>query len=125
VTLILDNNISPRIARALAELGADAKALRDAFAQDISDADLLRELGSRGWALVTEDKRILTRPHETAVLREAKVTVFFLRPFFSSLEFWDEAVWMVKHWPRLEEMTRTIARGTCFIVKHNGKMSPI
>jgi len=87
VTLLLDNMISPKIARALAALGAEAKALRDEFSADTEDTDLLRQLGSRGWGFVTIDKRILTRPHEAAMLKQAKVTTFFLRPFFGSLRF--------------------------------------
>jgi hypothetical protein len=125
VTLLLDNMISPKIARALVALGAEAKALCDEFNADTADTDLLRQLGSKGWGLVTVDKRILTRPHEAAMLKEAKVTTFFIRSFFGSLRFWDSALWMIKYWPRLEEMERTIARGTCFIVKHNGKMIAI
>jgi hypothetical protein len=122
---LLDHNLSPRFARALAALGTEVKALRDEFPNDIPDESLLVQLGSRRWHFVTQDKHILTRPQEAAALRQAKVTAFFLGPFFSSLQFWEQAVWLVKHWPRFEEMGRNMSEGTCLMVKNNGKMNPV
>ena len=122
---ILDNNISPRFAKALSALERDVRALRDELPANTPDTNMLAHLGSKGWALVTSDMRILSRPQEAAVLREAKVTTFFVGAFFSSLQFWKQAVWIVKNWPRFESMAQTIDRGTCFIVRHNGKMNTI
>jgi len=125
MTFLLDNNLSPRFAKALSALGSDVKALREEFPRDIQDVVLLAHLASKGWVLVSEDRHILTRPMEAAALKQARVTAFFLGPFFGSLKFWDQAVWLVKHWPSFEGVARTIDRGMCFVVKHNGKMNAV
>jgi len=125
MTFLLDNDIPPRIAQAVAVLDGDVKALREVFPEDAEDVSWLEQLGLKGWVLVTADRRILTRPQEVVILKQARVTSFFLGPFFGSLQFWDQAVWFVKHWPRFEQMAQTIGQGTCFVVKANGKMNAI
>lgn len=125
MTFILDNDISFRIAEALRALGPDVRALRKHFPQETPDTELLAELGTKGWHLVTADRQILKRPHEAAALHKARVTTFFLGPFFETLQFWDQAVWLVKNWPRFESMAQNMDRGTCVIIKHSGKMYPL
>lgn len=106
-------------------LGGDAKALRDEFRESTADTVWLAELGLRGWVLVTADRQILSRPQEVVILKQSRVTSFFLGRFFASLQFWGQAAWFVKHWPRFEQKAQTIAQGTCFVVKANGKMNAI
>jgi predicted nuclease of predicted toxin-antitoxin system len=40
VTYLFDNNISPRLARMLRELGVDARALRDEFPHGVKDPEV-------------------------------------------------------------------------------------
>jgi hypothetical protein len=125
VTFLLDNMISPKVALALRALEQDAWALREKFAENTPDSQWIAQLGRYGWALVTFDRRILSRPHEAAILKQGQVTAFFLGPFFRKYTFWDQAVWIIRHWPKFVNMAQTISRGTCFRVQQNAKMTPI
>src|SRR5258708_5266241 len=69
---MLDNNLAPRIARSLNALFADQHhvvALRDCFPENASDVEWIEDLDQRGgWAVLTRDLHIRTRPHERAAL---------------------------------------------------------
>lgn len=121
----LDNMISHRFAEALRALGKDVVALREEFPQNTTDTTWLAELGGHGWALVTVDRHIRSRPLERAALRDAQITAFFLCPFWSKLPYWDQAVWIVRRWPKFELIAATLTRGTHVNVQQNGTMRPL
>lgn len=99
MTFLLDNMISPRIAAALTALGEDVRALRDEFPQETPDIEWIEQVGSKGWAFITVDKHISTRPHEVAALRAAQITGFFLGRFWAKTKAWDQAVWLMRMSP--------------------------
>ncbi len=78
---MLDNNLAPRIARSLNALFADQHhvvALRDCFPENASDVEWIEDLDQRGgWAVLTRDLHIRTRPHERAALDRARIVFFF------------------------------------------------
>jgi len=125
LTFLLDNMISPRIAAALKALGEDVRALRDEFPPETSDTQWVESIGKKGWSFITADKRISTRPHQVAALQASKVTGFFLGRFWAKTKFWDQAVWLIRHWPKFKDMASMVTRGTCFTVQQNGRMRPI
>jgi predicted nuclease of predicted toxin-antitoxin system len=125
VRFYLDNNLSYRFARALTALGDDVRALREEFPENTADVEWIPKIKDKDACLITADKRIITRPHECLILRQANITTFFLGPFFLSLQFWPQAAWIVKHWPTLRTFGDKSARGTCFFVQHNGRMNAI
>ena len=112
--------ISHRFAEALHALGKDVTALRYVLPEDASDVELLRKLQADGSVLVTVDQRIRSRPHEREALHAT--TAFFIAPFFLKQKFWAQAVWLIRYWPRLEEVAMAMAGGTCIFVQQNGKM---
>ena len=124
MTIFLDNMISPCFAKALTALGENVRALRDEFPRETPDTVWLESLGERGWPLITLDRRILSRPQELLALRQAGVMAFFLGPFFAKAPFWDQAVWLIRHWPSFRNVTAALAKGTCFTVQQNGRMTP-
>ena len=58
--------------------GATVHAHADHFAADCPDSEWLREVGRRGWILLTKDARIRYRPSERATLLESRVKAFIL-----------------------------------------------
>jgi hypothetical protein len=87
VRLLIDHNISPYIARALAAMaepdGHEVKAKRDKFdtTASLPDTEWLSVLGKEGgWAFVSDDHRIYSNPQERAVMLAARVIGFFLEP---------------------------------------------
>lgn len=121
---ILDNNISPKFAQMLRALDCDVDALREHFAANIKDPDLLAALAGRHVVFVTGDRRMTTRPHELAALKASGVTAIFLGPFWSKLGFWKQATWLVHRWPALDAFSNVVARGTFAEVSQGGKCKP-
>jgi PIN like domain len=84
VRLLIDHNISPYIARALAAMaepdGHEVKAKRDKFETSaMTDSEWLSILGREGgWAFLSDDHRIYRNPQERSAMLAAKLIGFFL-----------------------------------------------
>lgn len=79
--LLLDHNLSPKLARALQAIFDEHTIvpLRDRFEKDTTDEAWISALDKEGgWAVLTKDLRIRTRPHERAVMDRSKIVFFFL-----------------------------------------------
>jgi hypothetical protein len=80
--LLLDHNLSPRIARALDALFSgdhQIVALRERFHPAATDIEWITALDKEGgWAVLTQDLRIRTRPHERLAMDRARIVFFFL-----------------------------------------------
>lgn len=125
MTFLFDNHFSPKHVRMLQALGVEAKALREVFPEDIKDDQFLPQLQDTGWILVTCDKHILTRRVEARALRQSGVTALFFKAFWPKMEFWQQAQWLTKQWPRIEAFVAQAAPQTYAEVQHNGKITPI
>jgi predicted nuclease of predicted toxin-antitoxin system len=62
----------------LINAGLSVEIHDDHFARDEEDRVWLAAVGSRGWVVLTKDKRLRYRPLEIAALREAEARVFVL-----------------------------------------------
>lgn len=63
---------------ALRAAGAHVEVHADHFNDNEEDADWLREVGKRGWIVITKDKAIRHRETELAALKTAGVAAFVL-----------------------------------------------
>lgn len=68
------------VPNALRDAGFRVETHDDHFPQSEEDTEWLPEVGRRGWAVLTEDKRIKTRILEVAAMLDADTHVFILRP---------------------------------------------
>jgi len=123
----LDNMISVKFARALREVERQVVALRERFAEDTPDRVWLTEIAKESPVLITLDRHIRSRPLERIALSHAGIISLFLGPFFSkkSFPFWEQFVWLVKHWTMLEHTAKGLGSGTCMLVTQSGKMYPM
>lgn len=85
MNVLLDNNISPLVARAINILveveGERVVALRDEYAPDTSDTEWIGALGRRGsWVVIPGDVSITKRPAERAAWRSSGLVGFFFAP---------------------------------------------
>jgi hypothetical protein len=72
--LFLDECLgSTDVPRVLREKGIRVEFMRDHFGLSTPDADWLREVGRRGWVVLTKDQRIRRRQAEFQALLEAVV----------------------------------------------------
>jgi hypothetical protein len=120
MTYLFDNCISYRFAHMLSALGVDVKALRDVFPADIKDVDFIPQLHGRGWILITTDRHMKTRQIEAAALQASGVTALFLGRFYGKLSFWQQARWLVTHWPEITDFAERVSAGTVAEIQQNG-----
>lgn len=111
-TFFFDNNLSPHFAQMFQALGVDVRALRDEFPRDTDDTVWLPEIGRRGWVLITYDRGIATRPAELQALKDNNVTALILGRFWRTLRRWDQAIWLITNWPRIEAFVARNPQGT-------------
>lgn len=116
-----DNNLSPRLARAIHELslddGVDVVHLRSKFPRDVPDEIWLRTLSEEGnWVVVSADTRIHRNPTQRMAWVEAGLTTFFLEPGWHDLRFWDIAWKLTQRWPQIMDVAKSIDPGACFFV---------
>jgi hypothetical protein len=79
--LLIDHNLSPKLARALQPLFPEHNIvpLCDRFRTDVTDIEWITELSAEtGWATLTRDLRLRTRPHERKALDNSKIVFFFI-----------------------------------------------
>lgn len=89
--LLFDNNISPRVARAINELvsaeGDTACALRDKYDAATPDLEWIMGLaGEGGWSVVSGDHRISRNKVERAAWLQTELVGFFLEPSLAQLD---------------------------------------
>jgi hypothetical protein len=115
VRLLLDHNLSPKIARALHALfepDHEIVALRERFPPDIADADFIAQLDQQGsWAVLTRDLRIRTRPHERTAMDASRIVFFFLDGAWKKLTVADTAVRLIRLVPKMASQVDLADRG--------------
>ncbi len=105
--LLLDHNLAPRLAKCLQALfdRHEIVALRDKFATDTPDVDWIRALDrDRGWAVLTRDLRIRTRPHERAVLDSSAIVYFFLAGAWRQCSVEEQAWQLIRLIPLMDRL---------------------
>jgi len=71
---------------------------------------------------VTADVRISRNPHEVLAWKQAGHTIFFLKPGWVNLPFWDQANKFTKCFPQILHEAERADRGTAFLVATNGRI---
>ena len=106
----------------LIALDVDAVALRHELPEDTKDPGLLRRLKNRKLIFISNDKSQLTREIEARLLKESKVTAIYFEPFWSKMDFWQQATWLVKNWPKIEQFSNSVDFGTCGRMRQGGRI---
>ncbi|WP_370166511.1 PIN-like domain-containing protein [Bradyrhizobium diazoefficiens] len=78
---MVDNNLSPSLARSFQPLFDEHQiiALRERFPVNTKDVDWISALDTEGgWAVLTAERKLKTRPHERLALDRSKIVFFFL-----------------------------------------------
>ena len=72
--------------------------------------------------IVTADVAISRNPHEVQAWKEAGHTVFFLKPGWTHLKFWEQANKFTKCFQDIIDQAMKSKRGATFSVRVNGKI---
>lgn len=117
---ILDNNLSPALAKALRALcepeNIEVRHLKEKFPQNVSDESWINALADEGnWAVVTQD-RLIKNPLEREALRRSGLIAFTLSKSWASQRQWAKAAQLIRWWPRIMEQTGLVEGGAVFEV---------
>jgi hypothetical protein len=104
--LLVDNNLSPSLAHSLQPLFLEHQiiALREKFAPNTKDVDWIKTLDAEGgWAVLTGERRLKTRPHERLALDRSKIVFFFLTGLWLKYSVPDIAWRLIRLVPLMEK----------------------
>lgn len=131
MNFFFDNNLPPRLARALSFLskpdGHTVVPLLDKFERNTPDVDWITTLSQEknDWVIISGDKNIIRKKHERAAWKESELTAFFLKKGWNNIDFWNMSWKLVKWWPIIVNQATQIQPGTGFLVPLSGnKLTP-
>ena len=120
----VDNNISPKAARALnclVEPHHSVVHLKDKFAAETPDIEWMEKLAEEpGWIIVSGDTNISRNPHEINAWKTAGHTIFFLTHGWIHLGRFEQASKLLAIFPRIIELAEKAKRSSAFMVPVRG-----
>ena len=121
---LFDNNITPRIARALNQLEkqAEVHALMDVVDPATKDPELLKFVAANSYCLISCDNKQMKRTAERSALKTHRVTAVYLPQVVSNKKYWDQTEWIVKHWPNIIARVGTQRKGSILKMLANGDL---
>jgi PIN like domain len=129
VKVLIDHNISYRIAHALAILAEPAGnrvfAKSDLFDTTVSvpDVQWMAALGKEGesWAFISDDPGIYKNPQERAVMVSARIIGFFLEPAWRKpkVSEFERAARLIRWWPKLMKQCEIVSPPAAFGIPIN------
>jgi hypothetical protein len=111
---MVDNNLSPSLARSLQPLfdEHEFKALSEKFPANIKDVDWITSLNAEGgWAALTAERRLKTRPHERLALERSNIVFFFLTGSWLKYPVPEVAWRLIRLVPRMANQTELTESG--------------
>lgn len=116
---LFDNNISKRLARAIAILSEERRLaesvlhLQELFPSGMGDTTWMDRLGEtdRSWIVVTRDKLNKMSGEERAAIRRNGLIAYVLDAQWASQRYWPMASRLVHWWPLIVEHSRTARSG--------------
>jgi hypothetical protein len=118
--LLFDRSMGSALPRTLRQLGVEAEAHADHFADGTPDEDWLAEAAARGWAVVTGERRVASAPAAREVLRAAGVGCFVLAP--GGRTRLEQVAIVSRAWARMQEVAGRVAGGFVCAVRADGSV---
>lgn len=111
--LAVDENLPPALAHAidalLAAEGGKAVSIPERFGPGVADLDWITTLrDERGWAVLTADRRLPTRPHERLALMQSGLLFFVLAPGWNQEPYWPKAAGVIRWLPSMLDAYRAV-----------------
>jgi predicted nuclease of predicted toxin-antitoxin system len=127
---VFDNNLPPKLARALNELegknGIEVIHLREAFPANTDDITWINALGKESDCfVVTKDRNIRRNPHERKAWQESGLRIIFLQKSWFNHGFWDISWRLIKRWGDLKKAVSKMKANETMILPINGKISDV
>jgi hypothetical protein len=118
VRVVLDENLSPALARALAALFAGEHEIihiRERFGPGTTDAEWMLTLSREGqWIVISGDRRITRSRAEYAAFRGSNLVGFFFTSGLAKTPVVKQMERLLALWPVIEKQSRLVAGGAMF-----------
>lgn len=118
--IFIDRSIPRAVASALKQDRDDVVWLDEVFHQATPDEEWLREVGARGWIVISRDKKIRTRPGERREILESGVDCFILASK-KDMPKEDMVALIRRTLPEIERMFATTKRPFIFTIDSAGR----
>ncbi|MGR3466233.1 MAG: PIN-like domain-containing protein [Shimia sp.] len=124
--VLFDHNMPPRMARTLHAFierdGHSAVALRDKFAQNISDIAYFTALGTeRDWIVISKDTANHKRAAERQAIMASGVLAFYLSPGSQKKPANEQMAILLWHWPAIVQRRGDTRNGMFQLPENRGK----
>ena len=120
----LDNNLSPKVARALNALlepEHSAHHLKELYSPNTPDEVWMTDLCNQsGWVILSGDSAISRNAHEVRAWKEAGHPIFFLKPAWTHLQRWEAASKLFHRFPEILKLSQKAKPGDGFFVPLKG-----
>ena len=128
--LLVDNNLPPRLARALDQIvapdGGRAVALRDKFEACMADVDWIGHLSREGgWAVLSDDHRIKKNHAERQAWRQGGLVGFFLAPAYRKMDIYEKTARIIWAWPQMSQQFSLVTGSALFDLQLNRKLKAL
>jgi hypothetical protein len=131
VKILADNNISPKVARALNALvedyhGSLVIALRDKFPANTSDIAWITALGREGgWSVISADLHIHRNKVERAAWMQTDLIGYFLEPSLAALRPPEQAARLIMRLEAIEAQNRIVRGPAMFSIPMRGGLRQV
>jgi PIN like domain len=120
---LIDNCLSPKYAQILGFLTiGDVIALREEFPANAADPVWIKEIGLKGWALVSVDRNQLRTEAEKKAISAGGAIGIYLNKKFNHMLLSEQAWRLMKAWPAIVKVASSAIKGSCYLVSENGKV---
>ena len=120
-----DNNLSPRLAKAMGILEQNGRVmhLQDKFRPDAKDEDWLEYVGKNRMILITRDKMIRRHAAELRAIKNYKVGAFILTGTVTNI--WDTVRQVINNWLKIKGLASKTSLPFAFKVPFRGKIEKL
>lgn len=118
--ILIDNSISPAVARAICRIRDDVRSGADIYPIFTKDTTWLLEAGTNGWLVILRDKKVTTRPAERRAIMDHAVGAFLVGQKRNPTR-WDYFRIIVSKLEEMEELFRNTQRP--FVFKIDGHLA--
>jgi hypothetical protein len=126
VKVVIDENLSPALARALNALfGGEHEIvhIRDKFGPSVKDIDWIGSLSAEGrWIVISGDTGIAKRKAEQAAFRNSRLIGFFLTRALNRTKVTKQMQRLLALWDDIEVIANRVASGSMYELPIRGKI---
>ncbi|TET32920.1 MAG: hypothetical protein E3J72_18500 [Planctomycetota bacterium] len=115
---LVDQNIGERFAKGMKSFGEEVEYLGDHYPLNISDKDLLADIGEKGWVLISREKEIRYKPAEKAAFVKHSNGAFLLSG--KKLSGCKIIQQLVRNWHRIKEKADNTRKPFIYCIPPNG-----